>query len=191
MEITMVELERALEVLGQLLKDRGFHYEVVAIGGGSLLLLGQITRPTKDLDLVAIVDADEFISANPLPPKLIQAAEEVGKALELGENWLNAGPSSLLEMGLPPAFKTRMQTRHYKGLTLHLAGRFDQICFKLYAAVDQGPHSKHFADLKLLAPTREELLIAKQWCITHDVSEAFANELKKTITALLEAHEKS
>ena len=187
MEITT--LERALEVLGQLSKDRGCHYEIVAIGGGSLLLLGQLARPTKDLDLVALIDDQEFISANPLPIKLIQAAEEVGKALELGKDWLNAEPSSLLEMGLPHAFKTRMHTRHYKGLTLHLAGRFDQICFKLYAAVDQGPHSKHFADLKSLVPTHEELLIAKQWCITHDVSEAFASDLDATIIALIEAYE--
>jgi hypothetical protein len=191
MEITTASLERALEVLGQLLHDRGSHYEVVAIGGGSLLLLGQITRPTKDLDIVALVDDKEFISAKPLPLRLIQAAEEVGIALQLDKQWLNPGPTSLLELGLPFAFKARMHTRHYKGLTVHLAGRFDQICFKLYAAVDQGPYSKHFADLKSLLPTNEELLSARQWCTTHDVSEAFAQELDATIFALMKVDEKS
>ncbi len=44
MEIDSASLEGALEVLGQLLEDRGLHYEVVAIGGGSLLLLGLIQR---------------------------------------------------------------------------------------------------------------------------------------------------
>ena len=183
MEINSVTLEQALNVLGQLLADRGHHYEVVAIGGGSLLLLGQIHRTTKDLDLVALVKDDHFISANPLPLNLLQAAREVGRALQLGKEWLNIGPASLLDLGLPLGFKTRMQTRHYGGLTIHLAGRLDQICFKLYAAVDQGPDSKHFADLKFLQPTRDELIIAMKWCITHDVSEVFAAELNKALLA--------
>ena len=37
-------------MLGELLADRGHAVELVAIGGGSLLLLGLIERPTKDLD---------------------------------------------------------------------------------------------------------------------------------------------
>lgn len=184
MDIDSATLEQALEVLGEVLADRGHYYEVVAIGGGSLLLLDQIARTTKDLDLVALVKDDQFISANPLPVNLFHAAEEVGRALELGEGWLNMGPTSLLEMGLPKGFKMRMHTRHYGGLTIHLAGRFDQICFKLYAAVDQGPQSKHFVDLKSLQPTHNELQIAKDWCMTHDVSEAFAEELNSALSAL-------
>lgn len=61
----------------------------------------------------------------------------------------------------------------YIDLIVHLADRFDQICFKLYPTVDQGPSSKYFADLKLLKPTVIELEEAKLWCITHDVSETF------------------
>jgi hypothetical protein len=38
MKINSKSLEGALIILGQLLADRGLHYEVVAIGGGSLLL---------------------------------------------------------------------------------------------------------------------------------------------------------
>jgi len=185
MEISMATLNQALEVLGQLLADREQHFEVVAIGGGGLLLLGHIIRPTKDLDLVALVDSSEFVSANPLPSLLQDAILDVGLALELGKDWVNPGPASLLEMGLPEGFKARMQTRFFgRGLTLHLAGRFDQICFKLYAAVDQGPESKHFADLKSLKPTESELLEAGRWCVTHDVSEAFACTLQETLHIL-------
>ena len=43
------DLEEALSTLGQLLQDRGEAYDVVVIGGGALLLLGLIVRPTKDL----------------------------------------------------------------------------------------------------------------------------------------------
>ena len=184
MNIDSVTLERALKALGNLLADRGHHYEIVAIGGGGLLLLGQIERPTKDLDLVALVEEDQLVSAIPLPQNLLQAAEDVGRALQLGRGWLNVGPASLLQAGLPEGFKERMHTRHYGGLTIHLAGRLDQICFKLYASVDQGPHSKHFADLKLLKPARRELEVAQNWCLSQDVSDAFAIELKNALVAL-------
>lgn len=192
MEINAVTLNQALDALGQLLADRGYHYEMVAVGGGGLLLLGHIIRPTKDLDLVALVDSSEFISANPLPSILHEASVEVGIALNLGKDWLNSGPAALFEMGLPEGFKSRMQTRSYGGgLTLHLAGRFDQICFKLYASVDQGPCSKHFADLKSLHPTEDELRDAGRWCVTHDVSEEFAITLKKALQNLGVTHANS
>ncbi|HSX11162.1 MAG TPA: hypothetical protein VLF94_05560 [Chlamydiales bacterium] len=184
MEIDTATLEGALKVLGQILAERGLHYEVVAIGGGSLLLLGLIERTTKDLDLVALVKGKELISAIPLPQPLVQAAEQVGKALELGKEWLNIGPASLLEMGLPAGFMKRAHIRKYKGLTLYLADRFDQICFKLYASVDQGPESKHFADLTALKPSFEELQQAKKWCITHDVSVTFEKDVNQAIKSV-------
>ncbi len=184
MKIDLTSLEEALTVLGQLLEDRGHYYEIVAIGGGSLLLLKQIKRPTNDLDLVALIKDHQLISADPLPKALIRAAGDVGQALELGNDWLNTGPASLLEMGLPPGFVNRLHTRHFKGLTIHLADRFDQICFKLYATVDQGPKSKHFTDLMTLTPSTDELKQAKNWCITHDVSEVFETEINKVLESL-------
>jgi hypothetical protein len=181
MEIDSASLEGALVVLGQLLEDRGCAYEIVAIGGGSLLLLGLVERTTKDLDLVALIEEGRFISAEPLPQALLQAAEEVGKALELGRDWLNSGPKGLLDAGLPAGFMERMHVRYYKGLTIHLADRFDQICFKLYASVDQGPQSKHFADLMHLKPSIDELRQARSWCTTQDLSEVFAGNLNAAL----------
>lgn len=183
-EFNAYDLENALTTLGKLIKDRGLYYEVVAIGGGGLLLIGQLIRTTKDLDLVARVDNGEFISAKPLPNSLIQAIQDVGVALNLRKDWINTGPSDLFTLGLPNGFKNRMQTRHYGGLIIHLAERFDQICFKLYASVDQGPSSKHFADLKFLKPSEIELEGAKRWCITHDVSEVFFEELEAVVNEL-------
>ena len=184
MEIDSVSLDEALLALGTLLEDRGHKYEIVAIGGGSLLLLGQIQRPTKDLDLVALVKEGQLISADPLPKILLQAAEEVAQALELRKDWINPGPADLLKMGLPRGFMDRAHARHYKGLTLHLADRLDQIFFKLYASVDQGPHSKHFADLIALNPSGVELEQAKIWCKSHDVSEAFEVEINKAVESI-------
>jgi hypothetical protein len=45
-------LDESLAVLGESLAERGLAFEMVAVGGGSLLLLGLISRPTADLDIV-------------------------------------------------------------------------------------------------------------------------------------------
>lgn len=180
-------LNRALDVLGSYLLDKGLKYEIVAIvaiGGGALLLLGCIIRPTKDLDIVALVERNELISARPLPVPLLAAIKEVGSALKLPEDWINSAPADLWKMGLPDGFQDRLERIHFGGLTLYCAGRFDQICFKLYASVDQGPTSKHFADLKRLQPTQEELAKAEAWCKTHDVSEEFARSLTEALREL-------
>lgn len=184
MEIDSASLEEALVVLGQLLADRGHFYEIVAIGGGSLLLLKQLDRTTKDLDLVALIKNGQCISAEPLPHALLQAADEVGIALNFSKNWLNTGPASLFDMGLPSGFMNRLHKRQYKGLTIYLADRLDQIYFKLYACVDQGPKSKHFSDLLSLKPSPEELKEAKSWCVSHDVSDSFESEINKAIESI-------
>jgi hypothetical protein len=174
-------LERALQSLGAVLESRGFSYEVLVVGGSSLLLLGVITRPTADLDVVGLADGGVYRSADPLPGPLADAVADVGLALELAPNWLNAGPASLMDFGLPEGFEERVTIRRYDGLTLHLAGRLDLICFKLYATVDQGPRSKHFADLQDLASTQDELLVAARWTLTHDTSSGYRGELLKAL----------
>jgi len=163
-------LEDLLVALGDVLRARGHAYTLVAVGGGSLLLLKLGIRPTRDLDVIAIVDGSEYRKADPLPAPLVEAARDVGVAAGAGENWLNAGPASLMDFGLPPGFAGRAEVRRYGSLTLHVASRFDQICFKLYAAVDQGPASKHLDDLRLLEPTVAELIDSARWSTTHDVN---------------------
>lgn len=177
-------LNGALETLGSYLSDKGLKYEMAAIGGGALLLLGRIIRPTRDLDIVALLDGNELISADPLPVPLITAIREVGAALKLPEDWINSAPADLWKMGLPEGFQSRLAPLQFGGLTLYCASRFDQICFKLYASVDQGPSSKHFEDLKRLQPNQAELKTAASWCQTHDVSEGFAECLAKALHAL-------
>ncbi len=71
------------------------------------------------------------------------------------------------------------------GLTLHVASRFDQVHFKLYATVDQGPRSKHFNDLEQLAPSPEELDAAARWCREHDPSPGFEHQLGQALDALV------
>jgi len=102
-------LNRALETLGSYLSDKGLKYEVAAIGGGALLLLGCIIRPTRDLD-VALLDENVLISAHPLPAPLLTAIREVGLALKLPENWDQFSSRRLMENGptgrIPRSFRT-------------------------------------------------------------------------------------
>jgi hypothetical protein len=170
-------MEDLLTALGDLLEARGLAYSVVTVGGGSLMLLKLSIRPTRDLDVVALLENDTYVKADPLPGPLIDAARDIGTAMGVGGNWLNAGPASLLDFGLPAGFRQRTVVRRYGSLTVQVASRFDQICFKLYAAVDQGPSSKHLDDLRLLEPTHAELLEAARWSTTHDPSEGYRTHL--------------
>jgi hypothetical protein len=184
MDIDRQLLEEALKTLGEVLDARGQTYEIVAIGGSSLMLLGLIGRPTRDLDALALVDDGAYVSAEPLPSPLVDAVASVGRALGLSEDWLNPGPTELLRLGLPQGFEDRVERRRYGGLTVQVAGRLDQICFKLYAAVDQGLESKHAADLRMLGPAPDELMNAARWTRTHDPSDGFREMLLRTLIAL-------
>jgi len=175
--ITPGRLEELLEALGQLLEAQGHTYTLITVGGGSLLLQRLSVRPTRDLDVIAVGNGEALRKAEVLPTPLLAAARDVGVAAGVGENWLNAGPAGLMDLGLPAGFDERAEVRRFGGLTLHIASRFDQICFKLYAAVDQAPASKHLDDLRLLEPTAEELVAAGRWSRTHDPSEGYRGQL--------------
>jgi hypothetical protein len=167
-------IERALELLGILLERRGLGYEIVVVGGSALLLLGIIHRPTKDLDVIALVSHGQYVSAQPLPGDLVQAARDVAASLTLTPDWLNNGPTTQIQSGLPDGFARRVETRIYRTLVVHIASRLDHIYLKLYAAVDQWPSKgKHVDDLRRLAPTREEWLGAARWVRDQDAGPDF------------------
>jgi Nucleotidyltransferase of unknown function (DUF6036) len=88
-----------------------------------------------------------------------------------------------LVAGLPEGFLSRTERReHGPALVAWYASRHDQIHFKLYATVDQGP-GKHEADLRALAPTPRELLTAARWTRTHDPSEGYRMVLEQVLAA--------
>lgn len=177
-------LEESLAILGESLAERGVEFELVAVGGGSLLLLGLISRPTADLDIVALIKAGRYIKPAVVPADLVDAARATARVLGIREDWINAGPAALMDFGLPTGFADRTVERRYGALVVHLAGRRDQVFLKLYAAVDQGPSSKHWQDLVALRPGREELLDAARWAMTHDPSPGFRTELMKALASL-------
>lgn len=184
MQQSQSAFEEPLSRLGQVLAEEGLRFELLAIGGGALQLLGLTTRPTKDIDVVALVEDANLVPLAALPAPVRRAADEVAAVLRLAPGWFNAGPRALMDFGLPSGVLGRAHRREWGGLVLHLADRHDQIFFKLYAAVDQGPRSRHFDDLKQLKPTLDELRAAAAWTRTHDPSEGFHAELRGALRAL-------
>lgn len=173
--------ERVLRALGEQLDAGEESFELVVIGGSGLLVLGLIERATRDVDLVALRVGADLENPEPLPGPLREARDRVARDLSLPQHWLNSGPASLLDFELPTGFLERVESRHYGDhLTVHFASRFDQIHFKLYAAVDAGP-GKHSQDLEALAPTPEELLQAARWTRTHDPSAGFEEVLRRVL----------
>jgi hypothetical protein len=165
-----------LFALEQQLAAAGHSYGLVVIGGAALLALDLIQRTTRDVDVVALVQAGEFLSAVDLPEGLLAARNRVASDLGVGDDWLNSGPAEMLRLGLPDGFETRWTTQRYgPALTVLWASRFDQIHFKLYAAVDQA--GKHLRDLEALEPQHDELIAAARWTRQHDPSEGFLEPL--------------
>lgn len=170
------EFDQALTAMGRTLARRGLKYELVCIGGASLLLLGLSDRSTRDLDVLSLFEKGSLVEMSELPSPLEEAARDAGDAFGLERGWLNLGPRSLLDFGLPEGFEARLESRDYGGIVLHMPPRQDQIYLKFYAACDHGPDSKHIQDLRRLRATAEELIGAARWAFTHDPSPGFRGE---------------
>ena len=96
MDLNRLLLDQALQALGDILLQRRLSFEIVAVGGSGLLLLGFIDRPTRDLDVVALVEEGRYVPARPLPAVLAEAVTDVADILGLPPDWVNAGPTDLL-----------------------------------------------------------------------------------------------
>lgn len=167
--------------MAEQLSARGERFELVIIGGAALLALGLVDRVTRDVDVVAVRQGESLLSPEPLPPALREARDRVAADFGISQSWLNSGPGTFVRDGLPAGFVERLETRTYgQSLVVHFASRVDQIHFKLYAAVDMGP-GKHESDLRVLQPTKEELLEAARWSRALDPSPGFKQVLQECL----------
>ncbi len=177
----VAHLREALGLLGSLLEATGDEVAIAVVGGSALLIDGRVARVTRDVDVVAFIVGDALLDDSPRSDALRRHVSAAALELELGSDWLNFGPISLLDAGLPEGFLARCRVERFGGLIVYVAGRYDLIHMKLYAAADQGPESKHMHDLVMLNPTSEELDSASAWCRTQDVSKPFEDEVAAAV----------
>ncbi len=182
-------LDSALILLeGRLRLNAALPVGIVVCGGSALIATGLVSRTTKDVDIVALADeSGALLSPAPLPEALSVAAREVALTLEIGENWLNNGPSSdeggLFQTGLPEGLSTRLHKREYGSqLTVYFIDRVDQIYFKVFAAADRAGY--HVDDLMALNPSPGEMEQAAMWAMTHDPSDGFRIIMKSMLEQL-------
>jgi hypothetical protein len=147
----------------------------VVCGGAALSLQKLQARPTRDVDVLGRWDETilDIAGIEAFSEEMVRCIDRVvtnhPELTGMGQNWINLGPRALVKSGLPHGFVSRLrELRIGKKLTLRLLGRQDLLALKLYAAADEhGPRQEiHFADLKGLAPTYEELDLAVEWLRT-------------------------
>ena len=188
-------LQSALTALGDLLAADGEEVRLVAVGGAALHLQGLVDRTTQDVDVIGRVreEGDDMTHPEPLPEPVVRAARAVARDLGLPEDWLNTEIAAQWRTGLPPGLADDLTWRRFGGppggLVLGLVGRRTLVALKLFAAVDRGPRSVHFQDLRALAPTREELDAAAAWVRTQDESPVFADMVGQVVERALASDE--
>jgi hypothetical protein len=161
-------LMQALTSLEATLRDRELAYHVVIIGGAALLLSNEGARPTEDVDVVAAGrDAGPLRTHWQLPDDLRAAAEDVADLLGLDHDWLNAGAVAIVGDTLPERYEQRLRHYGFGNLTVSVLARRDLLALKLLASFDEGPTSRHLADLRTMRATPQELQAAFAWAADH------------------------
>lgn len=156
----------------QILASGGGPISLVVCGGTALAALGLVSRTTKDVDVLGSLEKGRVRKIGRFPDWLGAAAAKVAVDFDLPADWLNLGPESQLDTGLPRGLPARLEKKSYGGrVTVYFISRLDQIHFKLYASLDRGGY--HVQDLFRLEPTKSELLRAGRWVLTQDVSPGF------------------
>lgn len=165
------ELSKTLNLLGEFLAEGSSAPAWLVVGGGSALLAQRLsTRPTTDVDVMALREWEgNVISAYPLPDPVKQAAAKVAIELRLDQNWLN-GAASLhgLDLSLlPTSFWHDFDTRDYgQCLKVSFIGRSGLILLKLSAALDRDQR-RDIEDLLNLKPNVTETEESLRWILQH------------------------
>jgi hypothetical protein len=179
------EIEVALAALAEQLEAEGASViELVVCGGAALNILGYVRRPTQDVDIVAFIKKNDdgvgsLVKADYLTPELKTAAQRVERDFNLEKGWLNVDPASVMDFGFPEGMMSRLQTHRYgNNLIVHFLSRYDQIHFKLYAALTSDRRIIHVGDLIALNPTKDKINAAAGWIMTRDTTLVYKHALK-------------
>jgi len=161
-------IEEALSRLGELLEASDAEpVGLLVCGGAALIVRGYVPRTTRDVDVLTYFDVETVNQRDlerhmRLPEMVREMARAVAADMDIDEDWLNVGPSSLVSLGLPEGLMSRASGRDYgRCLKVLFLGRVDQIHLKLYASLSR--EERHVQDLLALKPTRHEVEQAKKW----------------------------
>lgn len=158
------------------LAEKGLQLDAIVIGGAALALLGVISRPTRDCDILHPA----------LPSEITKAAKDFAALMAeegepLDEDWLNNGPSSLTDV-LPAGWRSQLQAV-FRGeaISLHTLGRLDLLRSKLFGLCDRG---LDLGDCVALAPTAEELREVLPWLQQQDANPHWPAHVEEVLADL-------
>jgi hypothetical protein len=174
-------LEELLSLLGERLslESPEITWNLIVCGGAALAILNLVQRTTKDIDVIGKLEDEQIVYAD-FDLKFKEQISLIAEIYNLPPDWINTGPESFIQSGLPAGITERLTYKNYgKNLTIGYIDRYDQIFLKLYASVDRGGY--HVDDLIRLNPTETELLNACQWVCEQDTSEGFYQLLKSML----------
>ena len=174
-------LGEILSLLGErlALAFPGKEWKLIVCGGAALAELDLVQRTTKDIDVIGSFSEAQVEYAG-FDSKFKEQVSIIAEIFNLPPDWINTGPESFLQTGLPAGILDRLTKKKYgENLTIGFISRIDQVFLKLYASVDRGGY--HVDDLIKLAPSEKELLDACRWVCQQDTSETFALLLKSML----------
>ena len=158
------------------LADRTLKLEAVVIGGAALALLGVVSRPTRDCDILHPDLPGDIKDAARAFAQTVRASGE-----PLDDDWLNNVPATLASM-LPEGWRERLQLV-FEGAAIKLQtlGRSDLLKSKLFGVCDRG---LDVGDCLALAPSAEELREARPWLERQDAHPGWPEHVAATLSDL-------
>ena len=156
----LMDPKKTITSFDEFLHSLGLKLDAVIAGGAALALLGIISRPTRDCDVIHPY----------LPGPIVEAAKRFARHRSsqgdmLDETWLNNDAISITN-DLPSGWMDRLQVV-YQGpsITLNSLGREDLLRTKVFALCDR---TIDLQDCIALAPSKKELEGLLPWLEAQD-----------------------
>ncbi|MDD2710177.1 MAG: hypothetical protein PHV34_19510 [Verrucomicrobiae bacterium] len=179
---------QALEALGKLMElEEHQPVRLVCCGGAAMNILGTISRLTGDVDVICIAQLIKgrirLLPGMAVSNEFDKLVGVVARKQGIKETWLNFGPASLLEFGLPPGVENRLKRRAFgKRLIVYFVSRMDQVHLKMLAVMNPGKRQMvHLSDLMELKPRANEVKAAVAWLLKRKTSRPYRKSLAEVL----------
>ncbi len=167
-----LKAEEMLSALGTVMEEQKMApVDIVVCGAMVLLMQGALSRPTRDIDGLGLVEEEDGVRVLKKPllsREFSSAVERVGALYGEGKRWFSIAAITLHEdTDLPPDIIDMAQARSYgERLTVRLCCRRHMVCLKMWAAVHRG--EPDIGDLIAMRVTAEEAEAGAAWCLRQD-----------------------